>query len=198
MSESHIDIEQQQADAQLVRHSLSGDERAFEILARRYKSLMTLVAYRRSGSESDSEDIAQESLYRAYTKLHTLDDPARFKSWALRITTNVARDWLRRRKKAISIEDERFEEGMIAPGARRPADGNPVFANETRGIIAQAIDELPEAYQLPAVLRYMEDLSYREIAQRMGLREDTLRKRIHRANQILRKKLKPLMDGDNA
>ena len=57
--------------------------------------------------------------------------------------------------------------------------------------IADDLGEELEGKELPAVLRYMEDLPYRDIAQRMGLREDTLRKRIHRANQILRKKLKP-------
>ncbi len=196
MDDSDLDIDQQVADAQLVRRTLDGDDRAFEALVRRYKSLMILVAYRRSGSESESEDIAQEALYRAYCKLQTLDDPARFKSWSMRITTNVARDWLRRKKKTISLEDERFSEDMVAPAAAR-GGGDPVSNSEARRLISQAIEELPEPYQLPAVLRYMENLAYREIAQRMGLREDTLRKRIHRANQILRKKLRPLLDEDD-
>lgn len=192
MSES--DLAQEISDGHLVRRTLDGDDGAFEILARRYKSLMILVGYRRSGSQADSEDIAQEALHRAYQKLDSLDDPTRFKAWAMRITANIARDWLRRRKKTISIEDERFEEDKVLPGAARPAGGDPVAGNEARQLITQAIEELPEPYQLPAVLRYIEDLSYREIAQRMGLREDTLRKRIHRANQVLRKKLKPLLD----
>ena len=91
------DIEQEIADGHLVRRTLSGDDGAFERLASRYKSLMMLVAYRRSGSVDDIDDVVQEALYRAYRKLDTLDDPTRFKSWTMRITANVARDWLRRK-----------------------------------------------------------------------------------------------------
>jgi RNA polymerase sigma-70 factor (ECF subfamily) len=63
---------------------------------------------------------------------------------------------------------------------------------EIRALIAEAIYSLPETYQLPAAMRYLEEIPYREIAERMGLREEALRKRIHRANQMLRRKLRKL------
>jgi RNA polymerase sigma-70 factor (ECF subfamily) len=192
---SEPDPEQGQADAQLVRATLDGEEGAFETLVARYKSLMILVAYRNCGSESDSEDVAQEALLRIYNKLSTLADPSKFKSWAMRIAANVALDLARRRKKTVSIDDDKLAPDLLERGSGKThGDGVREFEiAEMRERIAAAIDDLPDAYHLPAVLRYVEDLSYKEIAVRMGLREDALRKRIHRANQILRQVLEPLM-----
>lgn len=186
------DNEQGLADAQLVRRTLNGDDEGFETLVRRYKSLMILVAYRHCGNASDSEDIAQEALLHAYRRLASLDDATRFKGWVLRITSNVAVDLLRRRKGTVSLDDERLSPDMISGPAAKPEQSRRAESNELRRRIVEAIDELPETYQLPAVLRYLEDLTYREIAARTGLRENTLRKRIHRANQLLRRKLKSL------
>jgi RNA polymerase sigma-70 factor (ECF subfamily) len=194
--DDNSDIEQGIADAKLVRQTLAGDDSAFEVLVRRYKSLMVLVAYRQCGNESDSEDAAQEALYRAYRQLAKLDDPARFRSWAMRITSNAALDLMRRRKKTVSIDDERLPPDMVTSEAAGDDAGEAAEQEETRRLIVEAIESLPEPYHLCAVLRYIEELPYRDMAERLGLREDALRKRIHRANQMLRKKLKPLM-GDS-
>jgi RNA polymerase sigma-70 factor (ECF subfamily) len=194
LMENEQDIEQGLADAQLVRQARKGDEGAFEALVRRYKSLMIVVAYRQCSNEIDAEDVAQEALYRAFRELHRLDNPARFKSWAMRITANAAIDMLRRRRPTVSLEDGRLDPRNIESGGA-PVH-QPAEQDELRRRIVEAIEALPEPYQLPAVLRYLENLPYRDIAGRMGLREDTLRKRIHRANQMLRQKLQPLMEEE--
>ena len=195
--DDNTDLEQGMADAKLVRQTLAGDDTAFEVLVRRYKSLMVMVAYRQCGSESDSEDAAQDAMYRAYRQLGTLEDPTRFRPWAMRIAANAALDVARRRKKTVSIDDEQVPKDLVASDGAGDNAREAVEQDETRRMITEAIASLPEPYHLCAVLRYIEELPYREMAERLGLREDALRKRIHRANQMLRKKLKPLM-GDSA
>ena len=181
-------------DAEVVLASIRRTRGAFEALVERYQGLVKLVAFRHSGSEADSEDAAQEAFVRAYFSLPSLRDPSSFKSWLLRIASNVARDIARRRgrRPAVSLEEEAAGEGMERSGATATAPEE-LTQRELRMRIVSAIESLPEEYRQVAVLRYLEDLSYKEMAGRLGLREDTLRKRIHRANGMLREKLRRYM-----
>lgn len=170
------------------------------MLVRRYQALVSLVAYRQLGGLDQVEDVAQDAFVKAFQHLGELEDAASFKSWLLRITANIAFDALRRRKfQGLSLTEAATMTAAEAAAAAHPPSRSDLQdaaeqarSNELRGQIAEAIYSLPEDYQGPAAMRYLEEASYREIARRMGLREETLRKRIHRANQMLRRKLKKL------
>jgi len=175
-------------DAALVRKALAGDERAFGRLVERYQSLLMLVAYRRSWHGADCEDVVQESFVRAFRALATLDRPERFRSWLCRICSNVALDRVRRRSPVASFDQDSGLFRALPPGeGARPSARAEV--EEERDRLIAAIERLPETYQVPVVLRHVEGLSYRDIAKRLGLREDALRKRIHRASAMLREDL---------
>ena len=178
------------SDAELVVASIRRRSGAFEALVERYQGLVKLVAYRQSGVEADADDAAQEAFVKAYFSLPTLNDPERFKSWLLRIASNVARDIVRRRgrRPAVSLEEEAAA-GQAEGATRALTASERLSRRELRMKIVSAIESLPEDYRAVAVLRYLEDLSYKEIAGRLGVREETLRKRIHRANGMLRQKL---------
>jgi RNA polymerase sigma-70 factor (ECF subfamily) len=184
------------SDSALVGRALAGDENAFEALLARYRALVFVVAYRQLGVEEGVEDAAQEAFFRAFAHLAELDDPARFKTWLLRITANIALDHLRRRKnKEISLEREDVREAAEAHGvAQRAAAADD--DSQLRSRIVDAIYALPPDYQMPAVMRWLEGLPYREIGRRLGVREDALRKRIHRAGQMLRRRLHDLGPRD--
>jgi len=182
------------SDAELVLASIRRQAGAFEELVERHQGLVKLVAFRHSGVEADADDAAQEAFVRAYFSLPTLKDPAAFKSWLLTIASNVARDIARRRGRRPSVSltlDEDAETPLPFEGiSEAPTAPERLSQRELRLKIVEAIESLPDDYRQVAVLRYLEDLSYREIAARSGLREDTLRKRIHRANAVLRQKLR--------
>lgn len=182
-------------DAELVVASVRRTAGAFESLVERYQGLVKLVAYRHSGSEADAEDAAQEAFVRAYFSLPTLNEPASFKSWLLRIASNVARDIARRRgrRPAVSLEEEAASAESVDRAASSSTAPEELAQRELRMRIVDAIESLPEDYREVAVLRYLEDLPYSEMANRLGLREDALRKRIHRANGMLREKLRRYM-----
>ena len=142
-------------------------------------------------------DIALTPSDAALVKAALAEEPGRFKPWVLRITTNIARDHLRKRKRrAMSIEDSRFDEKNIR-GQQSGGLSREMMAAESRMQILDAIRSLPEGYELPMLMRYLEGLPYKDIATRLGVREDTLRKRVHRANMMLKDKLDKLIgDGD--
>jgi RNA polymerase sigma-70 factor (ECF subfamily) len=92
----------------------------------------------------------------------------------------------------VSLDRQDVPSGDLAV-SHNPGAPQELAMEEARLRIVEAIESLPEPYQLPAALRYLEDLSYRDMAERLGLREDALRKRIHRANTMLRQKLQDLL-----
>ncbi len=175
-------------DAELVRRTLGGDERAFGRLVERYQGLLMLVAYRRGGRPSECEDVVQEAFVRAYRALATLQKPDRFRSWVARLVSNVALDRVRRRSPVVSFDQDSGLIEALPPG-RAPRPSARVEKAEERRRLIEAIERLPEIYQVPVVLRHVEGLPYREIAGRLGLREDALRKRIHRAGILLEQEL---------
>ncbi len=175
-------------DEELVARALSGDDRAFGRLVERYQGLLMLIAFRRTGRPSECEDIVQEAFVRAYRALATLEKADRFRSWVARIASNVALDRVRRRSPVVSFDqDSGLMEAL--PAGRSPRPSARVEIEEERRRLIEAIERLPDIYQVPVVLRHVEGLSYRDIAKRLGLREDALRKRIHRASIMLRREL---------
>lgn len=189
------------SDDELVRRARTGDPQAFEQLIQRYQSLVCVVAYRQLHSPDLVEDVAQETFVRAFLHLGELDDAARFKSWLLRIAANLSLDFLRRRKRqGVSLDETGAYAAAEAAVARDPKAlaqdaARHAVSDEVRTQIVEAIYALPEDYQIPAAMKYLEEIPYREIARRMGLREEAVRKRIHRANQLLRRKLQNVWPG---
>jgi len=191
--------EAEPSDLILVGRARAGETAAFEALIFRYKALVSLVAYRQMGAEDQVDDVAQEAFVKAFLHIGELDDPSRFKAWLLRITANVSLDHLRKRKHdGVSLDQSGAYAAAESAAAKaqgrgelKEADGR-VLDGELRAQIVEAIYSLPEEYQVPAAMRYLDEVPYREISQRLGLREETLRKRIHRANQMLRRKLRKL------
>jgi RNA polymerase sigma-70 factor (ECF subfamily) len=176
------------SDAELVGRARLGEERAFVALVERYQALLSLIAFRRTGRESDCEDVVQEALVRAFGSLAALKDPSRFRSWIAEIASNVALDRVRRRSPVVSFDqDSGLVEALPPSGQERPSAK--FSLDEEKRRLAAAVESLPEHYQLPVVMRHVEGLSYREISRRLGVREDALRKRIHRAHETLERAL---------
>jgi RNA polymerase sigma-70 factor (ECF subfamily) len=179
-------------DAELVRQARAGRREAFEQLIRRYMGAVYAVALREAPRQSDAEDIAQEAFVKAYNRLGELDDPGAFRGWVRRIAVNLARDTGRRRSRRMELSDH--TEGPESPALDVPSDDPSIShkfrMEEARGQIIEAIAGLPDEYGQVAAMRYIEALDYGEMAARLGLRPEALRKRLHRANLMLRRALR--------
>jgi RNA polymerase sigma-70 factor, ECF subfamily len=170
------------ADNELVERTLTGDIRSYEELVRRYERLVGRVIYPYAGREAAVEDLVQETFLRAYDRLSTFNPEYRFKTWLLAIANNLGIDTLRRRREVVEFNPE-----LHAPLAHGPEDAA-AEADRARGV-QDAVMTLPEAYSVPLVLRYAEDLTYAEIAEVLGITVPALKSRLFRARNMLAERL---------
>ena len=173
-------------DAELVRRVIDGDTQAYGELVKRYQGAVYATAYHYVGRYGSAEDIAQDAFLAAYHGLPRLREPARFGPWLKEVTCRTAANWLRRHakqldketplpnRKRVSIEDARANPAKVFERAERMDQ------------VREAIDSLPENYRLPVVLRYLQDLSYEEIAQFTGTSREEVRGVLYRAGRQLR------------
>ncbi len=186
-----------EADETLVQRYLAGDRDAFRQLVERHTPALFNLAYRLTRDREEAADITQEAFRRAFEALPTSRTDLPFKPWLFQIAVNLCRDWAKRRR-PIPLTDLAREPD---DGAEREdaADSLPdtsplpvalVEAEETRQALQRAIEDLPAAYRAAIVLRYMEDMSYQDIAATLGLPLNTVRTHLARAKKALQTRLK--------
>ncbi|MBR1586349.1 MAG: sigma-70 family RNA polymerase sigma factor [Clostridia bacterium] len=135
--------------------------------------MMYRVAFTILRSPDDCRDAMQEAALKAWEKRDALRDESRFAAWITRILIRACYDIRRRRGRVISLEE------MATDPAVQPPDRT----------LCLALQSLPEKLRLPLMLQYSEGMSYREISRVLRLPESTVRGRIHRAKEALRKEL---------
>jgi RNA polymerase sigma-70 factor (ECF subfamily) len=167
-------------DADLVGRVLDGDTEAFGPLVERYRAAFGRYAAAMCGDPDLAADALQEAFIRAFDGLARCDQPERFGAWFFRILTNQCRNHRTRwRKRNVGEPQVTVEAGAGAD------DG--LLREEIRAVIQRAMDQLSAEQRAAFVLRHMDGRSYREMAELLGEREDTLRMRVHRARQHMRK-----------
>jgi RNA polymerase sigma-70 factor (ECF subfamily) len=155
-------------------------------LVDRFRADLINQGYAILGNLQDAEDVAQETLCRAYRELHQLHDPLKLGAWIRSINRCNALDLRRRRKREFSAKHEIQEQGSD------PATGG--FTQvDMRELIARAVDSLPEDLRTVIVFRYWEHLPYQEIARRLGMPLGTVKSQLARADKLLEKRLQVVL-----
>ncbi|OYO17095.1 RNA polymerase sigma factor [Enemella evansiae] len=181
-------------DRQLILRAQDGETEAFGQLVDRYQGRLFRTAYMILADRQDSEDVVQETLILAWKRLHLLENPAAFRGWVSQICSRRATDMVRRRARrqtdAHDPEDLQLESNGMADGSRR-SRVDPAHTTEVNAqlhALAQILATLDSELRVCWVLREIEELSYREIAQTLSLTEPTVRGRIARARtQIIQR-----------
>jgi RNA polymerase sigma-70 factor (ECF subfamily) len=183
----------------LCQQRLRPERLMFAELLHRYQSHVDKLLYHLAPDWPDRADLAQEVWIRVYRNIRRLNDPAKFKGWLGRITTNLFYDELRRRKRnraTLSLDAPlNLEDGSIEWDVPANVPG-PVDAMMTREFYDQlhrAIADLPEVFRTTIVLREIQGLSYEEIADMTGVSLGTVKSRIARARQRLQADLQPYL-----
>lgn len=176
-------------DAVLVSRCLAGDTDAFGSLVHRYQASVYATAFYYVGRYGTAEDVSQEAFWEAYRSLRRLNDPARFGAWMKEITCRTSANWLRRHGKRLRAETPLPHRRTVSiEDAKRGPEGV-AESSEQFERVQLAIDSLPEHYRLPIVLRYLQELSYDEIADFTGQTRDEVRGVLQRAGRQLREVL---------
>lgn len=175
-------------DERLVRQTLNGDRSGFDRLVKKYQGAVYGLAYHWTKNFADAQDLTQEAFFQAYEKLDQLRDPIKFAGWLRGIATNLCRMWQRGRPDRV--------ESLDAPGNQKlldelphPVDqpGEALEARERQKAVADILARLSDRVRLTATLFYIDDLSYREISDFLGVPVTTVESRLHKAKQYLKK-----------
>jgi RNA polymerase sigma-70 factor (ECF subfamily) len=182
--------EEADEERRLVERHRYGDPSAFEHVYERFSGMVYNLALRLSGSPDRAQDLTQEVFLRIYRHLARFRGRSSLKTWVYRICLNHCRSRLgRRRLRLESLGDSEDGRSVVEPvdPARGPEDL--ALADETGRRIASALSRVPGTFREALVLRDLEGLSYREIASVLGVRIGTVRSRIARGRDQLRKVL---------
>jgi RNA polymerase sigma-70 factor (ECF subfamily) len=173
-------------DAELVTEVLTGDTSQFEVLMRKYNERLYRVA-RSIAGEAEAEDVLQTAWLQAYANLGQYAGTVSFVIWASRIAANEANRRLRRRAKFSPMLESEPVIG-VWPTLHRGPDPEHLASNkELCKILEAAIDALPGNYRPVFVLRCIEQMQVSETAQVLGLTEEVVKTRLHRARIALRR-----------
>jgi len=181
-------------DEEIVRRVRAGDSALFEILMRRHNQRVYRVVRAVLKDEADVEDVMQQAYINAFTHLHQFEDRSQFSTWLIRIALHEAFGRRRKMQRAETttarnrsgVDDDRgeFMEALTSPEAdpeRR------AYAQELHRVLEAAVDTLPEGYRTVFMLRDIEGLSTSETGQGLGLGDEAVKTRLHRARAMIRR-----------
>ena len=176
----------EETDAALVARSQSGEPSAFEELVRRYRNDVYGLSYHYLRNREEAWDVSQEVFIKAYRSLGRFRGDAGFKTWLLRITANHCKDFFKKRRlKTVSIDAMPTQDFIPAV-----SDPRRDLANTELGqAIQSALEGISPKHRLAFVLRELEGMSYKEMAEVMNCSEGTVMSRLHHARKKLQAKL---------
>lgn len=180
-------------EAELVKRLRAGDEAAFESLVRQFGGRMLAVARRLLNSESDAQDAVQDAFSSVFRAIGGFSGDSQLGTWLHRIVVNAALMRLRSRQRRHEQSIEPLLPTFLEDGHQaRPAvewGDTPQAAmqrEETRRIVRDAIDSLPEAYRTVLLLRDIDGMNTEEAAAALQIEPGAVKVRLHRARQALR------------
>jgi RNA polymerase sigma factor (sigma-70 family) len=183
-----------ESEQTLVTSALAGDQKAYKALFEMYRQAIFHITVKIVRNPDEANDLVQETFIKAFGSLKTYDHNYRFSTWLYKIAANSSIDYLRKRKidslsldKPIPTRDGDVQMEIPDDSYNPEKD----LRNRERIIgIEDAIASLPEKYREVIVLRHKEDRSYEEIAEVLKVPVGTVKARIFRARELLKKKLK--------
>jgi RNA polymerase sigma-70 factor (ECF subfamily) len=176
-------------DAELVERVLAGDSGSFEALVERYQVRLFGLARHYTKNPVEVEDLVQDTLLKAYSRLSSFQRQSSFYTWLYRIGTNTILDWLKRqgRNPVQAVEDPELAPARDSVTVMRP-EGR-LEQQETARITHEVMQELPEIFRTVLILREFEDLAYQDIADVLGISIGTVESRLFRARARFKQKI---------
>lgn len=192
-------------DRRLIARLQARDETAVQELTERYGSRIYQLALRQMKNPEDAEEVTQDVLLKVYRKIGAFRGDSALSSWIYRITFNTAMSRLRTSRLARAAQqrestrdgEEATRRAHIQPADWSKMPDEELLRAQLRRAVMSAIQDLPEIYREPVVLRDIEGLSTEEASTRLHVKDQTLKSRLHRGRLLLRARLQAFTSGLN-
>jgi len=186
------------ADAELVAKTLAGDRKAFDVLIVRYQRQAVAVSYRLLGNTNDALEVTQDAYLKAFKGLSTLQKPAAFGGWLMRIVSNLSLNYRRSRKTRQQLPlDDAFgkveQSGEGAGGEWMSKSGDPAhtLASREMGVkLQEALKQLPEKQRQAILMFTIEEMPQKEVAEALGLSVEAVKWHVFQGRKRLKELLK--------
>ena len=178
-------------DEELVARSIGGDSESFNELVLRWERPIYALAYRTIGREEDARDVCQETFLRAFRALPGFRGQAKFSSWLYRIALNLCRDWIRRERRAPTVQPPEDVDVMELAAASEPSESieDLVARKDLSRAVERAMALLPDEQRTAIVLKEYHGLTFQEIAELLGCPLSTVKTRLYQGLTVLRREL---------
>ena len=178
----------------LIEQCLAGDQLAWEQIVRQNWRKVFNVAYKFVGKHDEAEDLTQDIFLKIFKALSTFDRRANFQTWIISISRNLCIDHYRSVRKERQTIARDVDSSELQPATRERGPYAQAEHQDLRAQLRLALETLPVALRTAVVLRDLQELSYQEIADRLGLPEGTVKSRINRGRIELAHQLRRLQD----
>ncbi len=179
------------SDGDLVRQSLAGRAAAYEELVRRWAGRITALCHAKLGCAATADDVAQETLLRGYRALQSLSEPDRFGAWLSTIARNNCINWLRSRQRTqvtfTALGHGNNLEGVLS--SQSYEEEPELDRDDEARKLRSEVSALPQEFREVLTLYYHHEMTYREMAQVLGISPATINARLTKARGLLRERL---------
>jgi RNA polymerase sigma-70 factor, ECF subfamily len=179
----------------LIEQCLAGDQAAWEAIVRQNWRKVFNVAYKFVGKHEEAEDLTQDIFLKIFKALATFDRRANFQTWIVSISRNLCIDHYRSVRKERQTIAREVDTGDLQPASSDKTPHAAAEHQDLRATLREALQTLPPTLRTAVVLRDLQELSYQEIADRLGLPEGTVKSRINRGRIELAHQLKRVQDN---
>jgi RNA polymerase sigma-70 factor (ECF subfamily) len=189
---SESPVEGSASSDSLIARCLAGDQDAWEAIVRQHWRRVFNVAYKFVGKHDEAEDLAQDIFLKIFRSLATFDRRANFQTWLISVSRNLCIDHYRSVRKERETVDRHVEAADVAAAAADAGPHRALERRDLRALLREAFERLPPALRTAVLMRDIQELSYQEIAERLGLPEGTVKSRINRGRLELGRQLRRL------
>jgi RNA polymerase sigma factor (sigma-70 family) len=180
-------------DNKLIQAALAGDSRSFERLVEKYQATICAITFSATGRLETSEELAQETFFRAWKNLAQLKEIEKFRFWLCSIARNLIYSYYQQKHSdKVSVCDTDTLESLASQDVQSPTDT--LISREEEMILSQALMQIPEEYREPLVLYYRQQQSTKEVAESLDLNEATVRTRLSRGRQMLKDQVATMVE----
>ena len=181
----------------LIQRCLTGDQAAWEEIVRTYRRRVFNIAYKFTGRHDLAEDLTQDVFVKIFKSLDTFDRRANFQTWLVSVSRNLCIDHYRSVRKERESFDRDVDPGDLAPVSPTTSPYAALEATDRASLLRRGLKELAPSLKEAVVMRDLQELTYQEIADKLGLPEGTVKSRINRGRNELARQISRIRESDD-